>query len=105
MLIVTKDSIKLMVDTNIPGERRDIIPYLDKTKGTGSDAFIYRTADFDCADSNGTGFTLYNANRSTATELRNVTATARVYACGDTDGDGVPICLIWIATTTASTTW
>jgi gliding motility-associated-like protein len=89
VLIVTNDSIKLMVDTNIPGERRDIIPYLDKTKGTGSDAFVYRTNDFTCADSNGTGFTLYNANRSTATELRNVTATARIAVCGDTDGDGV----------------
>ena len=89
VLIVTKDAIKLMVDTNIPGERRDIIPYLDKTVGTGSNAFVYRPEDFDCADSNGTGFTLYNANRSTATQLRNVTATAQVYACGDTDGDGV----------------
>ena len=89
VLIVTKDTIKLMVDTNIPGERRDIIPYLDKTKGTGSDAFIYRTADFDCADSNGTGFTLYNANRNTATKLRDVTATAKVAVCGDTDGDGI----------------
>ncbi len=89
VLIVTSNSIKLMVDTNIPGERRDIIPYLDKMEGTGSDAFIYKTDDFTCADSNGTGFTLFNANRNTATKLRNVKATARVYACGDTDGDGV----------------
>ena len=89
-LIVTNNSIQLMVDTNIPGERRDIIPYLDKTKGTGSNAFIYKTNDFTCADSNGTGFTLYNANQNTATKLRNVTATASIYACNDTDGDGVP---------------
>lgn len=88
-LIVTSQSIQLMVDTNIPGDRRDIIPYLDKSKGTGSNAFVYQLTDFDCADSNGTGFDLYSANHLTAMRLTNVVAAAQIYACGDTDNDGV----------------
>lgn len=88
-LVVTSESIQLMVTTNL-GDRRDIIPYLDKSLGSGKDQFIYKTEEFTCADGNGTSFHLYNANYLTASTLSNVIATAQIYACGDTDGDGVP---------------
>ncbi len=89
-LVVNSGSVQLFLDTNVPGVREDIIPYLTKNLGSGTDAFIYAPTEFDCADPGGVALDLYNANQLTNTKLRNVTATASIYACGDTDADGVP---------------
>ncbi len=89
-LIVNSGSVQLFLDTNVPDVREDIIPYLTKNLGSGTDAFVYAPVEFDCADPGGVALDLYNANQLTNTKLRRVTATASIYACGDTDADGVP---------------
>ena len=89
-LVVNSGSVQLFLDTNVPGVREDIIPYFTKNLGSGTGAFIYRSVAFDCADAGGVTLDLYNANQTTNTKLRKVTATASVYACNDTDSDGVP---------------
>ena len=89
-LVVNSGSVQLFLDTNVPGVREDIIPYLTKNLGSGTDAFIYAPAVFDCADAGGVALDLYNANQLTNTKLRKVTATASIYACNDTDSDGIP---------------
>ena len=89
-LVANSGSVQLFLDTNVPGVREDIIPYLTKNLGSGTDAFVYRPVKFDCADAGGVTLDLYNANQLTNTQLTNVVATASVYACNDTDADGVP---------------
>ena len=89
-LVVNSGSVQLFLDTNVPGVREDIIPYLTKNLGSGTDAFIYAPVEFDCADPGGVALDLYNANQLTNTKLRKVTATASIYACNDTDADGIP---------------
>ena len=89
-LVVNSGSVQLFLNTNVPGVREDIIPYLTKNLGSGTDAFIYAPVEFDCADPGGVALDLYNANQLTNTKLRKVTATASIYACNDTDSDGVP---------------
>ena len=89
-LVVNSGSVQLFLDTNVPDVREDIIPYLTKNLGSGTDAFVYRPVKFDCADAGGVTLDLYNANQTTNTKLRKVTATASIYACNDTDSDGVP---------------
>ena len=89
-LVVNSGSVQLFLDTNVPDVREDIIPYLTKNLGSGTDAFVYRPVEFDCADAGGVTLDLYNANQTTNTKLRKVTATASIYACNDTDSDGVP---------------
>ena len=89
-LVANSGSVQLFLDTNVPSIREDIIPYLTKNLGSGTDAFIYRPVKFDCADAGGVTLDLYNANQLTNTQLTNVVATASVYACNDTDTDGVP---------------
>ena len=89
-LVVNSGSVQLFLDTNVPDVREDIIPYLTKNLGSGTDAFVYRPVKFDCADAEGVTLDLYNANQTTNTQLINVIGIASVYACNDTDADGVP---------------
>ena len=89
-LVVNSGSVQLFLDTNVPGVREDVIPYLTKNLGSGPDAFVYRPVKFNCANAGGVTLDLYNANQTTNTRLTNVTGTASVYACNDTDADGIP---------------
>ena len=89
-LVVNSGSVQLFLDTNVPGVREDVIPYLTKNLGSGTDAFVYRPVKFNCANAGGVTLDLYNANQTTNTRLTNVTGTASVYACNDTDADGIP---------------
>ncbi len=89
-LVITENSIQLFIDTNVPGERRDVIPYLDQTQGSGVTAFVYQPVGFDCEAGVAVDiiprdyvFTTYY------TEIGTVDATVSIFACGDTDGDGV----------------
>ena len=90
-LIITNEAIQLLVDTDA-GTREDIIPYLDKKIGTGADSFIYQPVNFSCQE--GVSIDLsskdYQATSSYYTAFKNITATAQIYACNDTDADGIP---------------
>lgn len=84
-LVITTNRIQLLLDTN-SGTREDALPYMKRSSGTGENRFIYNPMPFDCTT--GVDFDIFNANQAFGSRLQDVTLTATLEMCADSDSDG-----------------
>ncbi|MCL7753140.1 T9SS type A sorting domain-containing protein [Polaribacter sp. Z022] len=86
ILIIQGTSIKLMVDTD-SGGREDALPFMDPTNVPGDWTFS-SSFSYDC--SAGVTVQFGNSNHSGPGAITTGQMRVDVYACIDSDGDGIP---------------